>query len=235
MISNIQKQILTILLRSTTGLSYGDIKWQGVSNDLFNYHLQFLVKKELIKKDGEIYKLSDSGIKHIADEYPLNPKGELANLFKINVITIVSRKNKGKIEILNQIRERHPSFGKKGVMGGSVRRGESVLEAAERKLKEETGLTASFTVLGSERRILYFKEEIFSDILFYICYGSKVSGELKTQTEFGKNEWVQIEEAIENEGSESDSIVSIKKVLLSLKKDSIKRFSVFFKETEQFE
>ena len=142
--------------------------------------------------------MSDSGIKHIADEYPLNPKGELANLFKINVITIVSRKNKGKIEILNQIRERHPSFGKKGVMGGSVRRGESVLEAAERKLKEETGLTASFTVLGSERRILYFKEEIFSDILFYICYGSKVSGELKTQTEFGKNEWVQIEEAIEN-------------------------------------
>jgi hypothetical protein len=110
-----------------------------------------------------------------------------------------------------------------------------VLKAAERKLREETGLTASFTVLGSERRILYVKEEIFSDILFYICYSGKTFGDVKAQTEFGKNEWVSIEEAIENESSESDSIVSIKKVLLSLKRDSAKKFPVFFKETKQYE
>ncbi len=233
MASNIQNQILTKLLK-TKGLKYGEIKWKGVSNDLFNYHLQFLVKKGLIDKKDETYSLSTLGVKHVADEYPINPKGEVANLFKINVITIVSRKGKNGLEILNQTRARHPSFNKKGVMGGSIKRGENILDAAKRKLKEETGLIADFILLGNERRIQYANEEIFSDILFYICYSTKTKGSLTEKTEFGKNEWVSIDEAIDNESEESDSIVSIKKVLLSIKKGKLNRSPVFFKETVQY-
>ena len=107
MASQVQNIILTKLLRSEK-LRYGELKPEDVANDLFNYHLQFLVKKCLVDKLGDGYKLSVSGVKHVADEYPLNPQGEVANLFKMNAITIISRNTKNGIEILNKVRGRSP-------------------------------------------------------------------------------------------------------------------------------
>ena len=77
------------------------------------------------------------------------------------MITIVSRVQKGKLEILNQIRGSHPSFGKVGVIGGIVRKGESLEVAATRKLKVESGLTAQFKLLGIERRMMYKGDRCF--------------------------------------------------------------------------
>ncbi len=234
MASNIQNQILTRLLTSKK-LRYSDIKTDETANDLFNYHLQFLVKKGLLLKDEEGYSLSPLGIKHVADEYPLNPKGEVANLFKMNVITIVSQNSKDGIKILNQVRGRHPSFGKKGVMGGSIHKGEEVLAGAKRKLEEETGLGADFKVLGFERRILNVGGELFSDIIYCLCYADEVMGELKANTEFGTNEWVSLDEAIKNDEPRADSIESVSKILESIKSGTISKMSIFFHESKQTE
>ncbi len=204
------------------------MKPDKVPNDLFNYHLQFLVKKEMVVKSGEGYSLSETGIKHVADPYPHN--NALTSLFKINVITIVSRKIKGKIEILNQVRTSNPSYGKVGIMGGVVLKGELIEPAAKRKLKQETGLDADFRLVGCERRIMYKKGEIFSDVMFPIAYSDFVSGELIEDTEFGHNMWVSIDEAIKNELIDFDYIQGIRTALAAIKKGTIKKLPFFFKE-----
>lgn len=199
-----------------------------VPNDLFNYHLQFLVKKGMVIKSGDGYSLSENGIKHVADPHPHN--NALTSLFKINVITIVSRKVRGKIEILNQVRTSNPSYGKIGIMGGVVLKGELIEPAAKRKLKQETGLDADFRLVGCERRIMYKKGEIFSDVMFPIAYSDSVSGELIEDTEFGHNMWVSIDEAIKNESIEFDYIQGIRTALAAIKKGTIKKLPFFFKE-----
>jgi hypothetical protein len=225
--SPIQNHILS-KLKNANSLRYSELQPEKVPNDLFNYHLQFLVKKEFITKSNNGYSLSHKGIKHVADPYPSN--NAITSLFKINVITIVSRIVNGKIEILNQVRKSNPSYGKIGVMGGVVLKGELIEPAATRKLKQETGLDAEFKLLGFERRIMYKSGELFSDIIFPIAYADSYTGKLLVDSGFGHNLWVSIDEAIKNESSEFDSIKSIKIVLEAINNESINDLSFFFKE-----
>ena len=213
-------------------MRYSELMPEKVPNDLFNYHLQFLVRKGFVKKSDEGYSLDEAGVKHVADPYTEKDNPKIASLFKVNVITLVSRKNKEKIEILNQLRTSHPSFGKVGAMGGIVRKEEIVQAAAKRKLETETGLTADFRLVGMERRIMYKKGKFFSDVFFPITYSSKSSGTLR-DTPFGQNFWVPIDEAIENESDPNDSIAGIRKVLLAIKNGTIDTLTFFMEETFQ--
>ncbi|MEI6057594.1 MAG: NUDIX domain-containing protein [bacterium] len=230
--SPIQNHILS-KLKNAKLLRYSEMQPDKVPNDLYNYHLQFLVKKGYVVKSDEGYSLSVTGIKHVADPYPTNDA--ITSLFKINVITIVSRVIDGKdgkrIEILNQLRKSNPSYGKVGVMGGVVLKGELIESAATRKLKQETGLDATFRLIGCERRIMYKSGELFSDLLFPIAYADSSSGELLVDSDFGHNMWVSIDEAIENESDEFDSIKSITTVLKAIRDGSIQKTPFFFEES----
>ncbi|MDO8582673.1 MAG: NUDIX hydrolase [bacterium] len=228
--SPIQNHIIAKLKNAKT-LRYAEMQPEKVPNDLFNYHLQFLVKKGLVTKSDEGYALSEVGIKHVADPYPQNDA--ITSLFKINVITIVSRVTDGTLEILNQLRTSNPSYGKIGVMGGVVFKGERIEEAATRKLKQETGLDAQFRIVGCERRIMYKSGELFSDVVFPIAYADFSAGELLPTTDFGHNMWLPIDEAIENESAEFDSIKSIATVLRAIKDSSITKLPFFFEESIQ--
>ena len=221
-------------LKNSKSLRYSQIQPKHIPNDLFNYHLQFLVKKGFVKKSAkEGYSLSPAGVKHVADYNPAVPEGASANLFKVNVLTVVSRLNKSKLEILNQIRKSNPSYGKVGVMGGVVKKGESVEDAAKRKLKAETGLEATFKLVGMQRRIMYVKNEFFSDVLFPIAYADECEGELLPDTEYGHNMWVGIDEAIKNESAEFDSIAKLTDVLKAVKNGSIHKMPFFYEEDTQ--
>ena len=215
--SPIQNHILGKLKNANT-LRYSDMQPKKVPNDLYNYHLQFLVKKGFVIKSDDGYFLSPTGIKHVADPYPANDA--ITSLFKINVITIVSRVVDGKIQILNQIRKSNPSYGKVGVPGGVV-------------LKQETGLDATFRLVGCERRIMYKSGELFSDLMFPIAYSDAASGELAMDTEFGHNMWVSIDEAIKNESVEFDSLNGIRIALKAIRDGSIQTLPFFFEENIQ--
>ncbi len=228
--SSLQNHILS-KLKNAKSLRYSEMQPEKIPNDLYNYHLQYLVKKGFIVKNGEGYSLSETGIKHVADPYPTN--NAITSLFKINVITIVSRIKDNKIEILSQIRKSNPSYGKIGVMGGVVLKSELIVPAATRKLKVETGLDATFKLVGCERRIMYKSGEFFSDVVFPIAYSDSYSGELLEDTEFGHNMWLPIDDAIKNESVEFDSIKSIVTVLKAIKDKSINRLPFFFEETIQ--
>jgi hypothetical protein len=222
----IQNHIISKLKNAKT-LRYSEMQPDKVPNDLYNYHLQFLVKKGLVWKLEDGYSLSSAGIKRVAD---INTsKDSLTSLFKINVITILVRKNGKKIEVLNQIRKSNPSYGKVGVMGGVVRKGEMTEDAATRKLKQETGLVADFKIVGCERRVMYKEGELFSDTLFPIAVADKYSGEL-INTEFGENLWVSLDQAIKNESDPYDSIKGITTVLKAIKSNKINKLPFFYME-----
>lgn len=229
-LSSIQNHIIS-KLKNAKSLRYSEMQPDKVPNDLYNYHLQFLVKKDLVIKSGDGYSLSDAGIKYVADANTNNDS--LNSLFKMNVITIVSRVIDGKIEILNQVRKSNPSYGKVGVMGGVTLKGEVLEASATRKLKQETGLEAKFKIVGCERRIMYKGGELFSDVLFPITYADKYAGELIEDTEFGHNMWVPIDQAIKNESATFDSLPSINIALKAIKAKKIKSLPFFFEENIQ--
>ncbi len=229
--SEIQNGIISKLKNAKT-LRYSELWPRKVPNDLFNYHLQFLVKKGFLEKSTKGYGLSGAGIRLVADPYK-QQNDSITSLFKINVITIVSRRVKGKIEILNQIRKSNPSYGKVGIPGGVVLKGELIEPAATRKLKQETGLRAEFKIVGCERRIMYKNGEIFSDLMFPIAYADKSEGELLTDSDYGHNMWVPIDKAIKNESAPYDSLQTIVKILKVIKNGKIKSMPFLFEENIQ--
>jgi 8-oxo-dGTP pyrophosphatase MutT (NUDIX family) len=230
--SPIQNNILS-KLKNAKSLRYSELMPEAkIANDLFNYHLQFLVKKGYLIKQDDGYSLSEIGVKHMADPFPAPDNHGIASLFKINVITIVSRIREGKIEILNQLRTSNPSYGKIGVMGGVVHKGEMLEQAAIRKLHVETGLEAThFRMIGWERRIMYVKDELFSDVLFPIAYTDGVEGDLRN-TEFGENMWLSIDESLKHQEANSfDCIEAITTVLEAIKDKTIDTLPFFFTES----
>ena len=230
--SPIQNRIFS-RLKNAKILRYSELQQKGVPNDLFNYHLQFLVKKGYIERSDEGYWLSDLGVKHIADFNPPVDTNGSTHLFKVNVLTVVSRIHNGKLQILNQIRKSNPSYGKIGVMGGVVHKGESIEEAAPRKLKIETGLDASFKLIGMQRRIMYVKGELFSDVLFPVAYSATASGALIEDTEYGHNMWVDIDKAIKNESADFDSIKVLPYVFKAIRDKKIGKLPFFYEEDTQ--
>lgn len=228
-LSPIQNHIIS-RLKNADVLRYSDMKPDSIANDLYNYHLKELLRKQLVARSESGYHLSASGRQRVAD---IHHTSDQANrLFKLNVITIVSRVTDHGIEILNQVRGSQPSFGKVGVMGGTVIKGEPLLDAAARKLRDETGLTATFRLIGHERRISYEGDELFSDILFPICYADATTGEL-IDTEFGHNFWAPIDDAIAHESNPHDSIASIHTCLEAIKNGSLAALPLFYTETTQ--
>jgi len=231
-LSPIQNHILSEL-KSATMLRYRDLHPGEIPNDLFNYHLQFLVKKGFVSREEGGYALTQSGVGYIADMQPSESNKKISSLFKVNVITVLSRVVSGKIEILSQERRRHPSFGKVGVIGGIAYKGELLTEAARRKCKEETGLIADFKHIGIERRRLYQSGALFSDVLFPIFYAHAHTGNLVEENEFGRNFFVPIAQAIRNESSPFDSLQSLPRVLRSIQRGTINKLSFFFTEATQ--
>ncbi len=231
--SPIQNHILSRLKNAKT-LRYSELQPHGIPNDLFNYHLQFLVKKGYVARFEDGYSLDEAGVKHVADPDLALGEEKIASTFKVNVITIVSRVGPdGKTQILNQVRKSHPSFGKVGVPGGIVRKGETIEAAAKRKLKAETGLVADFRIVGMERRFMYIDGNLFSDIFFPIAYADRYEGELIEDTEYGHNLWNDIDTALANESQEFDSLRKIVDVLQAIRDGAIGDFPFFYDEDTQ--
>lgn len=240
--SPIQNHILS-KLKNAKSLRYSELQPEKgdkgfstkIPNDLFNYHLQFLVKKGFLEKmkadkKGEGYKLSAAGIKYMADPFIPGEAPEITSLFKVNVITVVSRIHEGRLQVLNQVRTSQPSYGKIGIPGGVVRKGEFIEEAATRKLKVETGLDAQFRIVGMQRRIMYKGGELFSDVYFPIAYADECYGEL-IDTEYGKNFWADIDEAIQNDLADKyDSLEKLPTFLRAIKDGSIHAMPFLFDE-----
>ncbi|MEI7578665.1 MAG: NUDIX hydrolase [bacterium] len=191
----IQKQIIAKLINNKQ-LRYSELQLSNVEPDLFNYHLQHLVKKGILDKADGKYSLSVKGLNE-------------TNLFDVQGVEYEAIRNsillyiidyQGKIPlILIQKHNRQPYQNDvKAGIAGKIKKGELVADAAKRKLLEETGLsTKTVSYLGTLRKIRTNQQLNFlDDGLFHVCLCLSFQGELITSSKFGDNYWGTFEEAL---------------------------------------
>jgi 8-oxo-dGTP pyrophosphatase MutT (NUDIX family) len=166
-----------------------------LTSDHFNFHIKKLIEEGYVEKLEKHYRLTNKG-KEYANRMDTD-ENEIEKQPKVSVAITLERKNdKGEREFLFQQRKKNPYFDFWGRMGGKVRWGESVIEAADRELKEETGLEAEF-----EYKLLYHKRDfskttgkLLEDKIFFCVYSTDFSGELIEEFEGGINRWMTVEE-----------------------------------------
>lgn len=193
MLSEIQAKILALISRSD-GLRYSEAyPGEEIDDDLYNYHLQELVKKGLLLKNEGKYDLTDEGVK---ENILYDSLGLKQDVFRLSVVLVVTRNNKE--EILIHRRLRQPYRGEVSTISGKVRNGEKLAEAARRKLLEEAGLEANFEHWGNFRSIRKTVDgKIIEDTIYCVCVAQNPTGELVESNEFGENRWEKFDNIFE--------------------------------------
>lgn len=166
-----------------------------LTSDHFNFHIKKLVDENYVQKLDRQYALTRKG-KEYANRMDTD-ENEIERQPKVSVaITLERTRQDGGREFLFQQRKKNPYYDFWGRVGGKMRWGETIIEAARRELKEETGLEATF-----EYKLLYHKRDfdkatgdLLEDKIFLCVYATTFSGELTEEFEGGVNRWMTAEE-----------------------------------------
>lgn len=184
---------------------FADIqKLAGLDSSHFTFHISRLVDQGLIEKTANNnYRLSAKG-KEYANTLDTD-SNTVERQPKISVIIIgwrdrktiqKSRESEPEIEFLVQQRLKNPYYGYWGRLGGKIRWGETVLEAAARELLEETGLSAELEYKGLYHKMDYKMNttEMLEDKFFLLVKACNFTGKLIEDFEGGKNAWLSADE-----------------------------------------
>ena len=167
------------------------------------FHIKRLVELGYAEKteDGD-YSLTAKGKEH-ANKLDTDTN-TVERQPKVSVILILERQNEdGEREHLFQQRLKNPFFGYWARLGGKVRWGESLEEAAKRELLEETGLDADFefSLLFHKRDFNKETKEVLEDKMFMVMSAKNITGDLMEEFEGGRNQWMTKEEFVSQEKS----------------------------------
>lgn len=232
---DIQNFILSKLI-SGQGLRYRDMKPREVENDLYNYHLQYLVKKGYAQKMNDRYFLTDLGKHLIVNIKPLKQSGSVKDKFRVNVVCIIEKIKDGKKFYVIHRRKRAPFYGDEITTGGSVRSAELLFDSAARNANEKFGLDAKFTrLLATIRMVQFYNGELFQDIFLNFCYSNDFKGDLVQDNVFGTNRWALIDEIILGERRlQSKPLESLLYLYGQIKTHEIDDISYFYKEEKVY-
>ncbi len=193
----IQSEILKELIFKPKE-SFNKLNASKISNDSFNFHLQSLVKSGLVEKKEGKYCLTAIG-KEFAnrlDVEKLNP--QIEKQAKIGVLIFAVKNppsSKEQTKYLLQQRLKHPYFGYYGGVGGKLKIGETIVQAAHREFNEETGLSGKLTFCGVNHKTDFSKQgELLEDKLFFVFKATSLKGELVREFQGGKNIWFSLAE-----------------------------------------
>jgi 8-oxo-dGTP pyrophosphatase MutT (NUDIX family) len=170
-------------------------KETGLDSDHFKFHTKRLAELGLIEKHDRSYTLSSMG-KEYANKLDTD-HNTIERQPKSAVLLGVEKRIDGEPHFLFQERLKHPYFGYWGIMGGKIRWGETILEAAARELMEETGLMGELRYVGVYHEHTFQKEsgELLEDKIFHIVHCTNPSGVLTEEFEGGRNEWMSVDKA----------------------------------------
>ena len=102
-------------------------------------------------------------------------------------VMLIAIKNK---KLLIQKRLKEPYYGYLGFLTGKVRFGETIIQTAERELKEESGLSAKFKLRYILHEHVYSKEgDLLEDKIFFVTGAENIKGTL-INTKDGENSWM---------------------------------------------
>jgi 8-oxo-dGTP diphosphatase len=170
-------------------------KATNLTSDHFTFHVRKLMEQGYVEKEGSRYALTPQG-KEYADRMDTD-ENVIEKQPKVTVMITLERQNKnGEREFLFQQRKKSPYYNFWGRVGGKVRWGESIIEAAQRELKEETNLEADmkYQLLYHKRDFDKASGKLLEDKIFLCVYGTNYKGVLKEEFEAGVNKWMTIEE-----------------------------------------
>ena len=191
-----QTKILRELLFMPTARFAELQKASGLESDHVKFHIKQLVKLGYVNKIGNAYQLSVTG-KEYANKLDTDA-GVIERQPKVAVLLVVEQHNPKThmVEYLLQKRLKHPYFSFWGAPTGKVRWGETLLDAATRELKEETGLTGTFEYRGiyHERVRHQVTGKIIEDKLFQLMFCDRFSGKLQVKFDGGHNAWRTLED-----------------------------------------
>jgi 8-oxo-dGTP pyrophosphatase MutT (NUDIX family) len=209
----IQNNILKTLLFKEKA-RFSELNTDNISNDHFTFHLKRLLEQKLVEKNQQgFYCLTIIG-KEFANRLDTDAKEvDVERQAKLAVLVVCVDDSGKEIRYLVQQRLKHPSFGFYGFVTGKIKWGETVYEAGQRELKEETGLDAELDLAGIEHKIDYSdKNELLEDKYFYVMKGTNFAGQLLESFEGGKNIWL-LKQEIEKLPDLFDDVLKIIQVI----------------------
>lgn len=162
----------------------------GLTSDHFNFHITRLVQLGLVEKAARgKYRLTPAG-KEYANRLDTD-NNTVERQPKVAVLIGLTRRHNGHPEYLFQERRKNPYYGFWGLPSGKIRWGETLVNAAAREAREETGLEADFTITSAYHELVRSEEtnHIIEDKIFFTARGENVRGELIADFEGGHNEW----------------------------------------------
>jgi len=196
---------------------YAGLKPKTVDGNLFVYHLKKLIKEKYIVSENESYRLTPKG-KNLVDRVSFEIFQER---IQPKIVTLLVIENKGNYLLYR--RKRSPFIGSIGFPYGKIHLEEHIAEAAERELKEKTGLSANLRHRGEVYLAVYDEAELITHMLCHIFTGKNPSGELKTDSPMGDVFWGKIEDMTSNK-----LIPGVKQIAKLLKKNRGQFFAEYF-------
>ncbi len=170
------------------------------------YHLRRLTSDGLLEKSQNQYRLTTKGLQ-VVDGLSLK---NMAPRIQPKIATLLACKNQ-KGEWLLYRRSRQPYYGLVGFPYGKIHLGESIATAANRELKEKTGLECQISHRGDVYLSVYDKNILGSHSLFHIFSGQEPTGELHKESSIGVCFWTKFSEMKSEELM--PGVMEIKKLL----------------------
>lgn len=210
-IHQVQAQILKVLLFKPQA-KFAELNVTKLTTDHFTFHVKQLVEAGMIIKGAKgLYQLTAKG-KEFANRFDTE-KVALERQAKTAVLIVAVKEINNVTKFISQQRLKQPFYGYRGFVGGKIRWGETVLETAERELKEETNLTGKLKFAGIEHKMDYSKTgEILEDKYFYIVKATNTKGKFIKEIEGGKNFWLSEKEILTKEKVFEDILKILKGV-----------------------
>jgi 8-oxo-dGTP diphosphatase len=203
-------------LMYSNGLKFSQLKPKDSESNKFTFHLEKLISEDLIKKNSNLYQLTETG-KELAGRMDLGDS-VIKNQAKISVVMVCINTVNSPKKYLLYTRLKSPFYKYQGFPTGKVQEGETIVNAATRELKEETGLTGKPQILGIlHSTIKNPSQKLLEDKIFFICKFLNPEGKLINGPE-GEYQWVnqdQINEYLQK------PVQEIKDIIKMLKTDDI--------------
>ena len=182
---HIQKKVINSLVE-TESARYSELKPDNVEGNVFAYHLQNLVKQDLILKNSDgSYSLTSTG-KLFGINGSLKNKDLLKQAHSIILLCI----REGDSWLLRK-RLVQPMYGKLGFMHGESLAGESINESAKRILDYRCGLNGEFSIKGSGFICIKEKGQLVAYSNFTLIEVDNISGKLIKEDSHGQNIWYE--------------------------------------------